>query len=315
MINHNHIPNIALVGNAPKDSHEYLNDILADDVLSDICNISLYGEDGTAEADALANAITDYREGKIHGIVCLPMSSSTIKTIKHQLGEEEKNAVVIYSNGIMKMSVIKEKAYQETEDEVKTPSPMAQDFNLLQTSLKRDFSIQNPRIAVLSYNEETSTEETSNDAAITTPLVNELANGGVQVFGPCCRKTFFNNGNNTAYDMVVDTHEGLCLNDFRLSSNQETIAIITNIDIPIAAVETPEGVLSALYSVIDMVRNRREYDRPLRNPLQKLYHERKEDGDKARFAVKKKGFNPAEHRRENINFTTAKPSNNTSPKE
>lgn len=31
-----------------------------------------------------------------------------------------------------------------------------------------------------------------------------------------------------------------------------------------------------------------EYDEPLANPLPKLYHEKREDGEKARFAIKAK---------------------------
>ena len=39
---------------------------------------------------------------------------------------------------------------------------------------------------------------------------------------------------------------------------------------------------------IDIFRNRIHYDEPLANPLPKLYHEKREDGEKARFAVKAK---------------------------
>ena len=37
-----------------------------------------------------------------------------------------------------------------------------------------------------------------------------------------------------------------------------------------------------------MYRHRAEYDEPLANPLPKLYHEKREDGEKARFAIKAK---------------------------
>jgi 4-hydroxythreonine-4-phosphate dehydrogenase len=37
-------------------------------------------------------------------------------------------------------------------------------------------------------------------------------------------------------------------------------------------------------------RNRRFYDEPLANPLPKLFHEKREDGDKARFARPKDIF-------------------------
>ncbi len=45
---------------------------------------------------------------------------------------------------------------------------------------------------------------------------------------------------------------------------------------------------NAIYTAIDAYRNRSCYDQPLTNPLPKLYHERKEDGDRSRFTVRKK---------------------------
>ena len=35
-----------------------------------------------------------------------------------------------------------------------------------------------------------------------------------------------------------------------------------------------------------MFRHRMDYDAPMANPLPKLYHEKREDGEKARFAVR-----------------------------
>ena len=43
----------------------------------------------------------------------------------------------------------------------------------------------------------------------------------------------------------------------------------------------------AVYMAIDICRNRRNYDAPLANPLPKLFHERRDDGEKVRFAVPK----------------------------
>ena len=44
----------------------------------------------------------------------------------------------------------------------------------------------------------------------------------------------------------------------------------------------------ALYAVIDAARNRKNYDAPLANPLPKLYHEKRDESEKVRFAIPKK---------------------------
>ena len=43
----------------------------------------------------------------------------------------------------------------------------------------------------------------------------------------------------------------------------------------------------AVYLAIDVYRNRASYDEPFANPLEKLYHERRDDSEKTRFNVPK----------------------------
>ena len=46
-------------------------------------------------------------------------------------------------------------------------------------------------------------------------------------------------------------------------------------------------VRHAIYNAIDITHHRTEYDAPLANPLKKLYKDRKDDSEKARFNVPK----------------------------
>lgn len=47
----------------------------------------------------------------------------------------------------------------------------------------------------------------------------------------------------------------------------------------------------AIYLAIDTYRNRAMYDEPLANPLPKLYHEKRDESEKVRFAIPKKHEN------------------------
>jgi 4-hydroxythreonine-4-phosphate dehydrogenase len=51
---------------------------------------------------------------------------------------------------------------------------------------------------------------------------------------------------------------------------------------------TVESFREAIYTCIDVYRSRYFFDLPYANPLPKMYHERREDGEKVRFAVKKR---------------------------
>jgi 4-hydroxythreonine-4-phosphate dehydrogenase len=45
---------------------------------------------------------------------------------------------------------------------------------------------------------------------------------------------------------------------------------------------------NAIYMAIDIARNRASYDEPLKNPLKKLYHEKRDESEKVRFNIPKK---------------------------
>lgn len=66
----------------------------------------------------------------------------------------------------------------------------------------------------------------------------------------------------------------------------------TAYDIAGKGIADEQSFRQAIYAAIDIWRNRKNYDEPLANPLPKLYHERREDGEKARFTVKKEKEQP-----------------------
>lgn len=302
----NKIPNIALVGNAPKEKHELLNNLLSEEVLTDLCSITLYGADGQPEQEALRDAIDDWHNGDIDGIVCLPMATSIRKTIREQLPEECDKAVILQVNDAICLASVKGDVTPGDVAETLKIEDVKEAVKQTEKALQRDMMKLKPRIAVLSLNKEITDSDTAEELSIIAPAVSELVKEGVQAFGPLLYPTFFADDKYKAYDAVVEMYHDQCAKEHLLVSNSASFTMLSGIDTPMAFAE-PEAIATAMFAIIDAIRNRREYDRPFHNPLQKLYHERKEDGDKARFAVKKKGFNPAEHRRENVTFTTYRP--------
>lgn len=299
----NTLPNIALVGKAKDEDIDTLNDLLEEEELTELCEVTLYGADDQPEKEAFIDAIRDCQDGIVQGIVCLPMQTSIKETLESELGEDAADAIPVKVNTVMRMASCKGKVSISDAAVSLTKEDLINAATKLAKALKNDFFILNPRIAVLSLNKEISTSESSEEINIIAPAVSELVKNGIQTFGPIAAGTFFESFDYQAYDAVLCMYDGQCLDAFKKASNEETIAIVSGIDLPLAMAE-PTGILKAFYAVTDAARNRVEYKRPFKNPLQKLYHERREDGDKARFVAKKKGFNPAEHRRENVTFTT-----------
>lgn len=297
---------IALVGNAPKEKHDILNQKLSEEDLTDICDIVLYGADGQEEFEALQDAIEDCEEDEVQAIVCLPMSSAPLTLIQRIMGEDADNAISIYDNGCIKMASVKENASISEVAETLSTTGIADAARKLHKALKRDYSVLNPRIAILSLNPTIATNETSEETNIIAPAVEELAKEGLQAFGPYDSSTFFDNDNFKAFDAVLQMYDTQCMEKFSQAYNEDVVTNVSGIDLPVVSTFA-EGIHRAIFTALDLFRYRKRYDKPFKRPLEKLYHERKEDGDKARFAIKKKGFNPAEHRRENITFITRPP--------
>lgn len=298
------LPNIAIVGNAPKDKCELLNNMLAEEELAELCNIVLYGADGQPEKEALIDALQDWRNGRLQGIVCLPFTGGVLNVLKECMGEEATQALPMYVNVNMKMaSVMGDVEAAEAITNVTKETIVAR-IEQVTDAMKRDFFILNPRIAVAAINEVKAKAVEGDGKDVVTEAVEELSQKDITILGPVDTATFFKLENLGIYDALVEIYDAQCMENHVKTTDEDTLTIISGLRIPIVTGQY-EATLRAIFMALDIVRNRNNYETPFANPLQKLYKERKEDGEKARFTVKKKGFNPAEHRRENVNYTTS----------
>lgn len=298
------LPNIAIVGNAPKDKCELLNNMLAEEELAELCNIILYGADGQPEKEALVDALQDWRSGRVQGIVCLPFIGGLLNVLKECLGEEATPALPMYVNVNMKMaSVMGDVEAAEAMTNV-TKEAIVTRIEQVTDAMKRDFFILNPRIAVAAINVEKANDVEGEGKDVVTEAVEELSQKDISILGPVDTAKFFDLENRGIYDALVEIYDAQCMENHVKTTDEDTLTIISGLHIPIVTGQY-EATLRAIFMALDIVRNRNNYETPFANPLQKLYKERKEDGEKARFTVKKKGFNPAEHRRENVNYTTS----------
>lgn len=305
---------IGIVGNPPAESIEFLDELFKEEDMKDLCQIEIYSDQKASDDQMLADAIADFKDNHLQGIVCLPLNCNLQSEIQkgmqtdeeatEEAAKEKKPLLSVHINTLARLMSVRE---QKIDAELTTEEIVSK-VTAFVNSLKRDLGIQNPRIVFLNLNKEIT--ETSEEMTIIAPAINELVKSGKQVFGPLPYHAFFERKDISAFDGVVQIYADNAskvshhsLDAMRKNCNEPTVTMLTGTEVPLVST-TPEGMMTAICTILDMIRNRREYDLPFRHPLPKLYHERKEDGDKARFAKVKKGFNPAEHRRENVTYTT-----------
>ena len=266
-------------------------------------------EAGQAAFRALDRAMTDYRNGLYDVLVTAPINKATIQSpgfhfpghteyIETSLGDGKK-ALMILMNETLRVALVT--THLPIKDIAKAISKEAiiEKATIFHQALRRDFRISCPRIAVLSLNPHAGDNGLlgAEEKDIIKPAIEQLAEGGIQAFGPYAADGFFGSGSYNYFDGVLAMYHDQGLAPFK------TIALDNGVNytagLPIVRTSPDHGTAydiagqgkadenslrQAIYTAIDIWRNRQNYDEPLKNPLPKLFHEKREDGNRARFA-------------------------------
>ena len=148
-------------------------------------------ESGAAALKALDKAMTDYRDDAYDVLVNCPVEDSNIhiegykftgisKYIETCLGEGNK-ASTLYISDNLRLMVAAERASVKDIANVLTKDLVKEKATLLFKTIRRDFNISNPRIAVLSLN---PTAQGKEEQEIILPAIKEMEEDSVQAFGP-----------------------------------------------------------------------------------------------------------------------------------
>ena len=266
-------------------------------------------EAGQAAFCALDRAMTDYRGGLYDVLVTAPINKATIQNpgfhfpghteyIETSLGEGKK-ALMILMNDVLRVALVTTHLPIKDITKAITKEAIIEKATIFHQSLRRDFRISCPRIAVLSLNPHAGDNGLlgAEEKDIIQPAIEQLAENGIQAFGPYAADGFFGSGSFYYFDGVLAMYHDQGLAPFK------TIALDNGVNftagLPIVRTSPDHGTAydiagqgkadenslrQAIYTAIDIWRNRQNYDEPLQNPLPKLFHEKREDGNKARFA-------------------------------
>lgn len=269
-------------------------------------------EAGKAALMALDRAMTDYRSGLYDVLVTAPINKATIQGegfhfpghteyIETCVGEGNK-ALMILMNEDLRVAPVTTHLPIRNVAEAITQEAIVEKASIFNLSLKRDFRISSPRIAVLSLNPHAGDNGLlgNEEKDIIIPAIEELEKKGIQAFGPFPADGFFGTAAYSHFDGVLAMYHDQGLAPFK------TIALDNGVNftagLPIVRTSPDHGTAydiagqgkadensfrQAIYTAIDVFRNRQFYDEPMQNPLPKLYHEKRDDSEKVRFAIPK----------------------------
>ena len=272
-------------------------------------------EAGNAALKALDRAMTDYRNELFDVLVTAPINKATIQSpgfhfpghteyIETSVGEGQK-ALMILMNESLRVALVTTHLPVKDIAKAITKEGIIEKATIFHKALKRDFRISSPRIAVLSLNPHAGDDGLlgTEEKNIILPAIEELADKGIQAFGPFAADGFFGSGAYDHFDGVLAMYHDQGLAPFKTIALESGVNYTAGLpivrtspdhgtayDIAGKGVADENSMRQAIFTAIDVFRNRKFYDEPLQNPLPKLFHEKREDGEKARFARPKDLF-------------------------
>ena len=274
-------------------------------------------ESGEAALKALDRAMTDFRSQLYDVLVACPVDNTNMsadnysyKNLKEysetSIGDGAKG-VKIMINETLRIALATDGLAIKDIPANLTEERLVAKIKALHASMQRDFRISNPRIAVLALNPKADgTEENT----IIIPAVKRSEEEGINAYGPYAADEFFGHSLYEAFDCVLAMYDDQANIPFTTLMQNDGICYIASLPLVCTAPalspdfvnagtgEYDESALRhAIFTAIDIVRNRDEHDLPLANPLEKLYHEKRDDSEKVRFSIPKKRepFNRNEH--------------------
>ena len=169
---------------------------------------------GAAALQALKQAANDLKEGMIDALVTAPIDKHTIHSTEFPFkGHTEfladffgaKEHLMLLVNDSLRVGLvtghvpIREVAPLITRERVESK------LKALEQSLRNDFGITKPKIAVLGLNPHAGDGGVigEEDEKILRPLINDLKNQGKTIFGPFPPDGFFAAGNFLRYDAIL----------------------------------------------------------------------------------------------------------------
>ncbi|GGB07096.1 4-hydroxythreonine-4-phosphate dehydrogenase PdxA [Puia dinghuensis] len=157
-------------------------------------------------------------------------------------------------------------------------------LTILRDSLIRDFGIDKPRIAVLGLNPHAGDEGLigKEEEEIIKPAIKD-AKHQMLVFGPYSADAFFARNYHSRFDAVLAMYHDQGLIPFKSLASGEGVNYTAGL--PMVRTSPDHGTafdiagknkadntsfIAAIYTCIDIIRNRQEYDENRRNPLKKM---------------------------------------------
>ncbi len=250
---------------------------------------------GLAALAALEAAVADLKSGDIDVLVTAPINKKSIQSpdfhfpghteyLQSRLGEEGDEALMIMCAGDVRIALATAHTPLAQVAEAITAELLEAKLEKFDASLRRDFGVPTPRIAVLSLNPHAGEEGLlgEEEDKVISPAIESVREKKIVAFGPYASDGFFGSGAYKRFDGILAMYHDQGLTPFKTLAMDSGVNFTaglpyvrtspdhgTGYDIAGKNEASPDSLRSAIYAAIDIFRNRRNHDEAYRNPLKK----------------------------------------------
>ena len=234
------------------------------------------------------------KAGKLDGLITAPLHKKNIQSesfthtghtpfLKEFFGADEVAMMLISDD--MRVALLTEHVPVKDIAQHITVPAILKKLQVINRSLKKDFNINKPRIAVLALNPHAGDDGLvgKEEEEIIKPAIKEAKQKDIFCFGPYPADAFFARGQHTKFDAVLALYHDQGLIPFKSLSVGEGVNFTAGLDV--VRTSPDHGVAfdiagqgkadeasfrEAIYKCIDIINGRREFAEQYKNPLKKI---------------------------------------------
>jgi len=245
--------------------------------------------------DAIRKALDDLKNGHIDVLVTAPSAINETSFLDEQAQKDRKRLKILV-NDSLRIALATDKMPIVNVSSSLNKELITGQIKTLHESLINDFMVTMPRIAVLSFNPGAGIKEQQygkEETEIILPAIQEAQKANIICFGPYAADEFFGSDDYQRFDAILAIYHDQGLIPFRTISAGKGVVYTANL--PYVVTSPDQGVAyekagknqssgdalrNALYTSMDIFRNRKFNAEINENPLKKQYFERGSDNEK-----------------------------------
>ena len=248
-------------------------------------------ESAKAAMTSLQRAVEDIKDGYIDVLVTGPFNKRAMSAegfgytghteyLEKEFGVDEVAMIMVCDN--LKVGVVTGHIALKDVAANITKENILKKLRLMDSSLKRDFGIDSPKIAVLGLNPHCGDGGLLGDeeSKIILPAVQEAMEEGILAFGPYSPDGFFGLGNYSKFDAVLAMYHDQGLTPFKALAFEDGVNFTAGLPIVRTSPDhgtayemagrdlaDPRSMIASIYTAIDIYNRRADYDDLVENRM------------------------------------------------